>query len=139
MRPQFVRGLAASVALSMLSGCMFVQWTDHAFMGSPQDPPTHVNRGWVGVAVFPLALAGDIITAPFQAIALLVRGDYGIYARPHERVSLGNNPDTLRIAGMNADGTMTEISLTPSQRVSLAARLEGKTFDVTSAPLLASN
>jgi hypothetical protein len=139
MRSQWVRGLAASAALSMLSGCMFVQWTDHAFIGSPQDPPTHVNREWAGVAILPLALAGDIITAPFQAIAVLVRGDYGIYARPHERVSLGNDPDTLRVAGLRADGTMSEIALTADQRVALAARLQGRTFDVTAAPLLASN
>lgn len=139
MRSQFVQGLAASVALSMLSGCMFVQWTDHAFIGSPQDPPTHTNREWAAVAILPLAFVGDIITAPFQGIALLVRGDYGIYARPHERISLGDNSGPLRVAGLNADGTMTEISLTPDQRVALAARLEGKTFDVTAAPPLASN
>jgi len=139
MRSQFVQGLAASVALSMLSGCMFVQWTDHAFIGSPQDPPTHTDRQWAGVAIIPFAIVGDIITAPFQGIALLVRGDYGIYARPHERVSLGDNPDTLRVAGLNSDGTMTEIALTSDQRIALAARLEGKSFDVTAAPPLASN
>lgn len=139
MRSHLVRGLAASVALSMLSGCMFVQWTDHAFIGSPQDPPTHTNREWAGVAILPLAFAGDIITAPFQAIALLVRGDYGIYARPHERVTLGNHPDRLRVAAVRADGTIAEISLTPEQRVALSARLQGNALAAAGNPAVASN
>jgi hypothetical protein len=74
-----LRSLAVPVLVSMLSGCVFTQWTDHAFFGSPDDPPTHANREWAGFAVLPLAVLGDIVTAPGQAIALLVMGDFGMY------------------------------------------------------------
>jgi hypothetical protein len=79
MRSIVLRSLAVPMVVSMLSGCAFTQWTDNAFFGSPDDPPKHANREWAGIAVLPLAVIGDIITAPGQAIALLVMGDFGIY------------------------------------------------------------
>ncbi|MFN2426450.1 MAG: hypothetical protein ABR587_08395 [Candidatus Binatia bacterium] len=127
----------------MLSGCMFTQWTDHAFIGSPQDPPTHYDRQWAGAVILPAAIAGDILTAPFQLVALLIVGDYGIYARPNPRRVIyqsdaGSDP-AMRIAGVDAAGNVTELSLTPEQKTRLATRLQDGTFDVEGAARLASN
>jgi len=122
---------------------MFVQWTDHAFIGSPSDPPTHADRQWAGAVILPLAIAGDIITAPGQLIALLVTGDYGIYARPNREVIIYQQEsrleDGLRVAGLDADGNVTEIRLSEQQRSELAARLEDGSFDVATAERFASN
>jgi len=142
MRSGSFRVFAGGVALSMLSGCMFTQWTDHAYFGSPQDPPIHAEQEWAGVVILPVAIVGDVITAPFQVIALLIAKDYGIYSPPpRQRASLGidagEDAHGLRVAGIDADGNVTEIALTHEQQVKLAARLRDGTFDVAGAPLVA--
>ena len=136
MRSGLIRGLAVSAALSLTSGCMFVQMTDHAFIGSPNDPPTHHERQWIGAVVLPLAVVGDIITAPGQVIALMIVGDFGIYARPNERVGSIGAAD-LRVASVGADGNLAEIALSDEQRSILAERLRDGSFEVSSAPRLA--
>lgn len=80
MRSFLIRGLVLPIALTALSGCAFTQWTDHAFIGAPTDPPTHPNREWAGAVLLPVAAVGDIVTAPAQLVALLISGDDGIYA-----------------------------------------------------------
>ncbi len=126
MRSRIVRVFAVSVALSLTSGCMFTQWTDNAFFGVIDDPPTHHNREWLGVVVLPLAVVGDIITAPGQVIALMITGDYGIYQGTDGRISLSEDPATeMRVAGLDADGKVVgEIALTPGQKLELAARIQ---------------
>ncbi len=80
MRSKMLRSLVLPVAFSLLSGCAFTQWTDHAFIGSPSDPPTHPNREWAGAVILPLAVTGDILTTPIQLVMLLIMKDDGIYA-----------------------------------------------------------
>ena len=104
MRSGMFRVFAVSAALSLTSGCMFTQWTDNAFFGVLEDPPTHHNREWVGVMVLPLAIAGDIVTAPAQVIALMITGDYGIYQGTDGRISLHEDPAReMRVAGLDAE------------------------------------
>lgn len=136
MRSRWFQGLALGAALSLTSGCMFMQWTDRAFIGSPNDPPTHVDREWVGAVVMPLAITGDIITAPFQVIALMITGDFGIYHYPREQVRLLDAND-VRVAGVDSNGHVTELRLTDEQRQTLAARLQTGSFDPVTAPRLA--
>lgn len=136
MRSRWFQGLALGAALSLTSGCMFMQWTDRAFLGSPNDPPTHHDREWIGAVVMPLAITGDIVTAPFQVIALMITGDFGIYHHPREQVRT-IDADGLRLAGVDADGHVTELELTPEQRRSLATRLQSGQFDLSTAPRLA--
>ena len=122
------RVIAVSAALSLTSGCMFTQWTDNAFFGVLEDPPTHHNREWVGVMVLPLAIVGDIVTAPGQVIALMITGDYGIYQGTDGRISLNEDPSReLRVAGLDAEGRIvSEIALTPEQKLELAARIQSR-------------
>lgn len=141
MSSGLLRVLVVSVALSMTSGCMFTQWTDHAFIGSPQDPPRHPDHTWATAVVLPFAMVGDIVTAPGQLIALLIMGDYGIYAT-HEggKVSM-IEPEAagldLRVASIDADGKASEITLTRVQRLQLVERLQSGAFDLASAPRIA--
>jgi hypothetical protein len=108
---------------------MFTQMTDHAFIGTYQQPPTHADREWVGAAVYPLAVVGDIITAPFQGIVLMIRGDYGIYATRDGRVTMQlGESDSLRVASIDAAGHVTELALTDAQRGQLAERLRSGAF-----------
>lgn len=150
MRSRMIQVLAVSGLLS-LSGCVFTQWTDHAFFGSPDDPPTHAEREWLGVAVLPLAVLGDILTAPGQAIALLIMGDGGMYKAPNGRVAValempsGGGRDAtlaavtpvlraqlaaakpgtgLRVWGVDADHRVVEIPLTSVQQAEVAGRLD---------------
>jgi hypothetical protein len=127
------RVLGVSAALSLTSGCMFTQWTDNAFFGVLEDPPSHYNREWVGVVVLPLAVAGDIITAPVQVIALMITGDYGIYQGNDGRISLNEDPSRqMRVAGLDADGkVVAEIALTPDQKLELAGRIEASKTTAT--------
>jgi hypothetical protein len=120
------RVIAVSAALSLTSGCMFTQWTDNAFFGVLEDPPTHYNREWLGIMVLPLAVAGDIITAPAQAIALMITGDYGIYQGSDGRISMNEDPSReMRVAALDADGkVVSELVLTPAQKLELAARIQ---------------
>lgn len=118
--------VAVSVALSILSGCAFTQWTDHAFLGSPQDPPSHADREWAAAVILPFAVAGDLITAPVQLIVLLIRGDHGIYARRNapaydDRASLGEQQ--LRPLAGTADGQklVREVEKRLSERGELPA------------------
>ncbi len=136
MRSRWIQGFALGAALSFTSGCMFMQWTDRAFLGSPNDPPTHQDREWIGAVVMPLAITGDIVTAPFQVVALMITGDFGIYHHPREQVR-ALDPGQLRVAGVDRDGHVTELDLTAEQRQSLAARLRAGDFDVSTAPRLA--
>jgi hypothetical protein len=126
MRSGMFRVFAVSAALSLTSGCMFTQWTDNAFFGVLEDPPTHHNREWLGIMVLPLAFAGDIITAPAQAIALMITGDYGIYQGSDGRISLNEDPSReMRVAALDADGkVVSELVLTPAQKLELAARIQ---------------
>ncbi len=75
-----LRILSVLATLSGLSGCAFTQWTDHAFLGTPECPPRHANRTWAFVLAAPPAIVGDIITAPIQAVMLASGGDFSIYA-----------------------------------------------------------
>jgi hypothetical protein len=120
------RVVAVSAALSLTSGCMFTQWTDNAFFGVLEDPPTHHNREWLGIMILPLAVTGDIVTAPFQVVALMVTGDYGIYMGTDGRMSMNEDPAReMRVAGLDAEGKIvTEIALTPEQKLQLAARIQ---------------
>lgn len=126
MRSGMFRVFAVSAALSLTSGCMFTQWTDNAFFGVLEDPPTHHNREWVGIMVLPLAVAGDIVTAPAQVIALMITGDYGIYQGTDGRISLHEDPAReMRVAGLDSAGKVVgEIALTPEQKLELAARIQ---------------
>lgn len=127
MRSVLLRALTVSTALSLTSGCMFTQWTDHAFFGVPEDPPTHMDRQWVGAIVLPLAIVGDIATFPGQVIALMVTGDWGIYRGDEGRISLA--PSEMRVAGIDAEGRQTELSLTHEQKLAIAAVLESGGYD----------
>lgn len=111
MRSVLVRSLVVSVALSALSGCAFTQWTDHAYFGSPQDPPVHTNREWVGAVILPAAVLGDIVTAPGQVIALMILGDDGIYA---PLVGPGSTPASGSVARSSGDDS--EPAPTPRKR-----------------------
>jgi len=151
MRSSWLRCLAVPVAVSVLSGCAFTQWTDNAFIGSPDDPPTHANREWAGAVLLPLAITGDIIFAPVQVIVLLVTGDYGIYARSNAplpkaslldadgnavRVASATTVDELSRAvaskahhgealaawSIDAQGNLAEYALSPQQQALLLAR-----------------
>ncbi|MFN2376678.1 MAG: hypothetical protein ABR538_09080 [Candidatus Binatia bacterium] len=123
--------MTVAATLSVLSGCFFTQWTDRAFIGAPTDPPTHANRAWIGALVLPLAVAGDIITAPGQVIALMIVGDWEPYHRPRQRVAPDSgggyssiDASSLRVAGLDAENKVIDLALTDDQRIALAARLE---------------
>jgi hypothetical protein len=133
MRSGMFRVLAVSAALSLTSGCMFTQWTDNAFFGVREDPPTHYNREWVGIVVLPLAVTGDIVTAPFQVIALMITGDYGIYMGTDGRMTLNEDPTRqMRVAGLDADGkVVSEIAVTEEQKLQLATRIQAGAGQVT--------
>jgi hypothetical protein len=134
MRSRMIGVFAVSAALSLTSGCMFTQWTDNAFFGVLEDPPTHHNREWVGIMVLPLAVVGDIITAPGQVIALMVTGDYGIYQGTDGRISLNEDPSKeMRVAGLDANGkVVSEIALTAEQKLELATRIQSSQTEVRS-------
>lgn len=131
MRSGLFRGLTVAASLSVLSGCFFTQWTDRAFIGGPDDPPTHANRAWIGAVVLPLAVVGDIVTSPGQVIALMIVGDWDPYHRPRQTVSPDSGGDyssidasSLRVAGLDAGNNVIDLALTDDQRIALAARLE---------------
>lgn len=131
MRSGLIRGLTVAASLSVLSGCFFTQWTDRAFIGGLNDPPTHANRAWVGAVVLPLAVVGDIVTMPGQVIALMVVGDWDPYHKPRQTVAPASGGDyssidasSLRVAGLDAGNNILEMELTDDQRTALAARLE---------------
>jgi uncharacterized iron-regulated membrane protein len=127
MRSGLVRALTVSVALSFTSGCMFTQWTDHAFFGVPEDPPEHVDRQWVGAVVLPLAVVGDIVTFPGQIIALMVTGDWSIYRGDEGRISMA--PSEMRVAAVDAEGRRTEVALSHDQKLAIAAVIEAGAYD----------
>ncbi|HEY2773002.1 MAG TPA: hypothetical protein VGK20_02995 [Candidatus Binatia bacterium] len=105
MRSFLVRGLVLPVVLSLVAGCAFTEWTDHGYFGSPADPPSHPNREWAGLVLMPLAVAGDILTAPAQLIMLAVVGDYGLYSRrnmPRSTAALETDHAT-RVASERGD------------------------------------
>lgn len=129
MRSGLVRAITVCTALSLSSGCMFTQWTDHAFFGVPEDPPEHVDRQWVGAFVLPLAIAGDIVTFPGQVIALMVTGDWGIYRGDEGRVSLA--PSEMRVAGLDAEGRQVEIQVSHEQKLAIAALIEAGGYDTS--------
>ena len=79
MVSRMVRGMAAILMISSLSGCAFLQWTDHAFYGSADCPPAHPNRQWAFAAIAPWAWIGDVITSPVQGIMLAAGGDHSLY------------------------------------------------------------
>ena len=76
-----LRNLAAFSALSLLSGCAFTQWTDHAFLGTKDCPPTHPGRQWAFATIAPIAALGDLLTAPVQQWMLVAGDDDSLYTR----------------------------------------------------------
>ena len=79
MISKLTRACATVALASCLSGCVFTQWTDHAFYGSPDDPQTYPRREWAFNHLLPLAVVGDILTAPIQAVYLAIAGDDTLY------------------------------------------------------------
>ena len=76
-----LRGIAAVVVFSTMSGCAFTQWTDSAFYGSSDCPPRHPDREWAFALAAPFAMVGDVITAPVQGVMLAAGGDFSLYRR----------------------------------------------------------
>lgn len=144
MRTLQLRLCAVAAAASVASGCAFTQMTDRSFFGSPDAPPMHADRQWVGAFVLPLAAAGDIVTGPFQFIVLLIGGDDALYMKdPRGFTMLQSDGSDLRLAtaglldegtvakatpgvwGIDAAGRLVPVEIDEAGRVALMARAAG--------------
>lgn len=72
---RFTKLIAVSVAVSMFSGCMLSRAVDRAFLGVTVRRPTYKDRLTTGVFLLPFTFAVDVVTAPIQAILIVILGD----------------------------------------------------------------
>jgi hypothetical protein len=137
-----VTALATLSALCS-SGCVLTRWTDRQFLGTTGGAPVHDGRTVTGLVLVPLALVGDVVTFPVQAVVLVFAGDDALLPPPKRRpADFGQAVDaralaslqaiqaqttgpSARIYGVHADGRVVPLPLGRERIETLVARTAG--------------
>jgi hypothetical protein len=94
--------IAAALALGS-SGCALTRWTDRQFLGTTGGAPVHEGRMVTGLILVPVALVGDLVTFPVQAVVLVVAGDDALLPPPKRRpADFGRAVDARALASLQA-------------------------------------
>ena len=97
------------------SGCAFTRWTDRAYLGTTGGAPNHEGRLVTGLFLVPLAVVGDVVTFPVQALVLVIAGDDALKPSERPRRDLGAAVDARTLARLEAiRGQMTARGAPPS-------------------------
>jgi hypothetical protein len=134
--------ILAALALGS-SGCALTRWTDRQFLGTTGGTPVHEGRMVTGLFLVPLALVGDVVSFPVQAVVLVVAGD-DVLLPPAKRrpADFGRAVDaramarleaihgqmsgpSARVYGVDPEGHVVPLALRPDRIESLVAQTPG--------------
>jgi hypothetical protein len=94
--------LVAALALGTC-GCALTRWTDRQFLGTAGGAPVHEGRMVTGLFLVPIALVGDVVSFPVQAVVLVVAGDDALLPPPKRRpADFGRAVDARALASLQA-------------------------------------
>jgi len=139
-----IRMVTALTALALgSSGCVFTRWTDRQFLGTTGGTPLHEGRTVTGLVLVPLALVGDLVTFPVQAVVLVFAGDDALLPPPKRRpadfaravdaralarlqaIQAQMSGPVARVYGVDADGRVVPLPLGTERVETLVARTAG--------------
>ena len=126
---RYTKLIALGVAASIFSGCILSRAVDRAFLGVTVRRPQYKDRMTTGVFLLPFTFAVDVVTAPIQAILIVILGDqfpFNDTDALQSAVALNDNPQFKRLNDEQKAIAMTEFkqlmassSLTPNTILAL--------------------